>query len=189
MKSKFWCFIAYPESAPENWKDILSERGLCFAVSPLHDLDINADGSKKKEHWHIILEYPGPTTEKCVSEVAKLVNGTRVFKVENLRGMYRYLAHLDNPEKAQYDIQKVEKYGGFELDLTVTEVNRIIKEILEDVESESIIEYSDLVDLYREIGDNDKFDIVSNHTYFFDKYICSKRNKLKLKKVAPSDRL
>ena len=40
MKGRFWTTIVYPESCRVNWQDYLEERGLVFAVSPLHDKDI-----------------------------------------------------------------------------------------------------------------------------------------------------
>lgn len=55
-----WTLIVYPESAPENWKSILSnELKLIFAISPLHDQDINPDGSLKKAHWHVLICFVG----------------------------------------------------------------------------------------------------------------------------------
>ena len=41
MKSRYWAFIVYPESCKENWENELEETGLQFAVSPLHDKDID----------------------------------------------------------------------------------------------------------------------------------------------------
>ena len=41
-RSRLWIFIAYPESLPDNWLDIISEWHISCCVSPLHDRDINA---------------------------------------------------------------------------------------------------------------------------------------------------
>ena len=68
MKSRYWAFIVYPESVLENWRDELEEQGLVFAVSPLHDKDINPTGEKKKEHYHVLIEFTGPKTYKSVKE-------------------------------------------------------------------------------------------------------------------------
>ena len=179
MKSRYWTMIVYPDSAPEEWKEELSSRGLVFAVSPLHDKDIDKDGQLKKPHWHILITYTGPTTFKNVQKIQEYLNAALPKKVESVRGMYRYFTHMDNPEKYQYNIEEIEKYGGFELDLTTTEGVRILKEITEDIRNRNIKEYSDLLDYYYEIGDNDKWELTSNHTFFLDKYICSKRNKEK----------
>lgn len=178
MKSRFWSFILYPESALAGWENILIEMGCVFAVSPLHDRDVTAEGESKKEHYHILLQFDGPTTFKNVKEnICDAVGGTIPKKVISMRGYYRYLCHLDNPEKAQYDIKDIKCFGGFNCEMTTSEINYIKSLICDDIITEHIVEYSDLVNYYKNMGDYDRFDIVSNHVYFFDKYICSMRLK------------
>lgn len=198
MKSRYWTFIAYPESVLEGWQDKLEEVGLQFAVSPLHDRDlekcltpedfekpnlVEIMGDKyyyKKPHWHILVMYEGPKTYKSFKEeVCDKVKGTIPKKVESLRGMYAYLTHKNNPEKAQYDFKDIKEYNDFKLELTTAEITLIKQKICLKIIEEEIIEYSDLLDYYLEIGDNDYWEIASNHTYFFDKYITSKRHKEK----------
>lgn len=181
IKSRYWAFIVYPDSVPKDWKEILCEKGCVFAVSPLHDKDVNPTGEIKKPHYHVLIQFEGPTTYKNVDEnICSIINATIPKKVISLRGYYRYLCHLDNPEKAQYDIKEIEEYGGFKVELTNTEVTTYKLKICEDIEKNNIIEYSDLCDYYRkDLGDIELWEIATNHTYFFDKYICSKRNKIK----------
>ena len=52
IKKRNWAFVCYPESLPDNWQDILIESGIPFAISPLHDRDMNADNTEKKPHYH-----------------------------------------------------------------------------------------------------------------------------------------
>lgn len=180
IKSRYWSFIVYPDSTIEDWQERLCELGVVFAVSPLHDRDINPTGEKKKAHWHILLEFEGPTTYKNVKEnICDVVNGTIPVKVISLRGYYRYLTHLDNPEKAQYDIKDIKEYGGFRLELTTTETTALRIQIIGDIQERDIKELCELTDYYIEIGDIDKLDLISHSTYFIDKYICSRRNKKK----------
>ena len=44
-----------------------------------------------------------------------------------------------------------------------------------DICSHNIIEYCDLVDFYRSLGDYDSFEIVANHTLFFNSILKSRR--------------
>ena len=53
VKKRAWGGVIYPESLPENWLEILQNSGLQIAISPLHDKDINPDGTIKKPHYHI----------------------------------------------------------------------------------------------------------------------------------------
>lgn len=176
MKSRFWSFILYPESCKNDWKDYLIEHGCVFAVSPLHDNDYTPEGEKKKDHWHILLQFDGPTTYNNVKDnICDKVGGTIPKKVISMRGYYRYLTHLDNPEKAQYDPAGIECYGGFNCELTTSEVTYIMSCICDDIEKENIIEYADLVYYYRILGDYDRFEIVANHTLFFNTVLKSRR--------------
>lgn len=180
MKSRYWAFIVYPESVKGNWKEELEETGLQFAVSPLHDKDIDPTGEPKKAHYHVLVEYDGPKTYRTIKEeICDKIGATIPKKVESIRGYYRYLTHADNPEKAQYEEKDIIRYNNFELDLTTTEVTAIKKKICQIIEGAKIKEYCELLDYFAEIGDNDYWEIASNHTYFFDRYITSKRNKLK----------
>lgn len=51
--------VVYPESAPENWQDILSRHCVPAFISPLHDKDINPTGEPKKPHYHVVLMFEG----------------------------------------------------------------------------------------------------------------------------------
>ena len=59
VRARAWTFIVYPESAPENWRDVLDGFHLQWACSPIHDRDVNATGEPKKAHWHILLSFGG----------------------------------------------------------------------------------------------------------------------------------
>lgn len=184
MKSRYWAFITYPESVKENWINELEESGLQFCVSPLHDKDIDkyAEGGKeyKKAHWHVLIQYEGPKTYKSVKEeICDKIGATFPKKVESLRGYYRYLTHMDNPEKAQYKQEDIKEYNGFHLELTTSEVNRLMDEILEIINEKDIKELCDIEDYFRNMGAIDYNDLIRHHTYFIDKYICSRRNKQK----------
>lgn len=185
MQGRYWTFIVYPESVKENWENELEEIGLQFCISPLHDKDIDmyAEGGpeKKKPHYHVIVEYEGPKRYKNIKEeICDRIGATIPKKVESLRGMYAYLTHKNNPEKAQYNEEDIKSYNGFNVELTNTEVTLIKIKICDEIVKHDIHEYSDLIDYFRNIGDYDYLDIASNNTYFFDKYITSRRHKEKI---------
>ena len=129
MKKRNWAFVLYPESAPENWKELLQQTGLGIAISPLHNKDINPTGETKKAHYHIILTYDGPTTYNNVRSLTELLGQPIPQPLEQVRGYYRYLTHKDNPEKAQYDEKDIITYNGFNIqdfvELTSSEVSII----------------------------------------------------------------
>lgn len=54
-RTRNWSVIVYPESAPENWRQILDESHIEWIESPLHEFDTNPTGEIKKPHYHILL--------------------------------------------------------------------------------------------------------------------------------------
>lgn len=180
-KSRHWAFVMYPESMPSNWQEIIQESGLACAISPLHDKDINPDGEIKKEHYHVLASYDGPTTYNNVLEFTKKLNATIPIDLQSVRGMYRYHLHLDNPEKHQYDDRDRQFFNGFDIssvnELTKTEVNKCKKEILIFIEDNNIIEYSDLLNTLIENDMPNLLDVATSHTILFNTFITSRRNK------------
>ena len=115
VKKRNWCAVVYPESAPEDWKEILKLKGLTFAVSPLHDNDIDPTGEKKKPHYHIIICFPGPTSDNVVNNIMKELNQPIAIPLESVKGYYRYFTHKDNPDKYQYNDKEIELFNGFDV--------------------------------------------------------------------------
>ena len=107
-----WAFVLYPESAPEDWRDILSGALVPGYVSPLHDADTNADGEPKKAHHHVMLLFTGKKSFEQVKEITDKLNAPRPEPCKDIRAYARYLCHLDNPEKAQYSPADVMNLGG-----------------------------------------------------------------------------
>lgn len=99
--------VVYPDSAPEDWKEVLSRHCIPAFISPLHDKDINPTGEPKKAHYHVMLMFDGKKSIEQAKEVFDTINGVGCEKVKSSRGYARYLCHLDNPEKVQYNPQDV----------------------------------------------------------------------------------
>lgn len=183
LKGRNWAFVVYPESLPENWKDIIAETGLPMCFSPLHDKDVNPTGEVKKPHYHVICYYENGTSCKCVKEnVTDKLNGTIPIKLESMTGMYRYHLHLDNPEKFQYDDRDRHFFNGFDVNkvdsLTYTEISKLLIEIQTIIRDKDVKEYSDLLDMLLDAELKQLWDVARNHTLLLNTYICSRRNKL-----------
>lgn len=110
-KSKYFCALLYPDSTTYDCDKVikaLAEEHLTFAVSPIHDKDLEDDGSFKKTHFHLLLAYASATTLNNIRSWFK-VCGLPESDLHSVRvcasgvGYFRYLTHKDNPEKAQYD--------------------------------------------------------------------------------------
>ena len=182
-KARSWAFIVYPESAPENWREILQLTGLQFAISPLHDSDKDPTEEDKKPHWHVIAVWRNTTTGATVRKITESVKAPVPIPLNDMKGYYRYLTHKENPEKFQYDEKDITTINGFNIidfmEKTKSEVNahkRFIQRLILELD---IIEYAVLMIYLDEQDMYDEYDIASSHTYFFDKFIASRRNMLK----------
>lgn len=111
-RTRNYATVVYPESAPENWQDILSDHLVPAFISPLHDKDKNPTGEDKKAHHHVVLAFEGPKTKEQAEAIFKSIGGVGCEVVQSLRGYARYLCHLDNPEKHQYPIDEVRSLCG-----------------------------------------------------------------------------
>lgn len=112
-KTRNWAFVVYPESAPERWQGILADTHIPAFISPLHDRDSDENGVLKKAHFHVVIMADGPITKKRADEIIAPFCGTKSAEyIKSLRGYVRYLAHLDNPDKAQYDPTDIVALGG-----------------------------------------------------------------------------
>ncbi len=112
FRTRNFATIVYPESAPSDWQEILIQTHVPALVSPLHDKDINPYGEVKKEHYHVVILFDNVKTRKQADDLFKSFGGVGCEIVNSVRGYARYLCHLDNPEKAQYDENDVACYAG-----------------------------------------------------------------------------
>ena len=179
VKKRNWAFVLYPDSAPPDWVDLLQKTGLACAISPLHDADLNPTGEPKKAHYHVILSYSGPTSFQVVKGITDSLNQPIPQPLEQVRGYYRYLTHMDNPEKAQYSISDIRHVNGFDIsdycDLTRSEVNGVKSQLIQLCRNLGITEYCALMDYLLDNGLKTEFDIASSNTLFFDRYLSSAR--------------
>lgn len=181
-RTRNWIFILYPESAPENWRDVIDELHIQWAESPLHDCDKNADGSPKKPHYHILLTFDGNKSFSQICEITEKLCCPIPQKCQNVKGTVRYFVHMDDPDKYQYDRDKIVSHGGFDVasNLRATSSDRysILREIVDFVRTKEIIEYADLVEYALMEHPDDWFPLLADtSTLFISTYITSLRNK------------
>ena len=176
-----WTIVVYPESAPDNWRDIIDSWHIEWVESPIHDSDLNADGEKKKEHYHVLLMFGGVKTYEQIVELIQPINCPIPKRVHNCKALVRYMAHLDNPDKVQYDITKVISHGGVDVaDLlkpSSSERYTYIREMQTWCNEHGIVEFNDLFD-YAAI---ERFDdwyplLCDSCTFVMTQFLKSKRH-------------
>lgn len=183
-RAKDWTFVAYPESLPSNWIQIMQERFEVSKaiISPLHDKDKNDDVERtdKKPHYHVILRYGSMKSFSQIREITDALKQRIPQKVKNIEGAVRYLVHIDNPDKAQYNQSDIRVIGNVDIERyftrTAAEEDGIHAEMIEYIKVNDITEFADLMD-YALAENYDWFRFLCRHTYVIDKYITSRRNK------------
>lgn len=181
-RTRNWTIVLYPESAPENWRDILDELHIEWVESPLHDKDINADGEPKKPHWHVLLMFGGVKTWEQVLGITGQLNAPIPQRCHNAKSMVRYMAHLDNPSKAQYSVSDIIGHGGVDLSEMLrpssSERYTLIAEMTEFISDNDITEFKDLLDYARIYQFDTWFPLLcDNSAYVIGQYIKSNRHR------------
>ncbi len=179
-RSNKWAFLLYKESAPENYLEILESMHIPFILSPWHDKDVNKEtGEFKKAHKHGALFFE---TLKSYSQVSELLTSNlntpaHVEVVMSPKGMYDYFTHAENPEKTLYDINDIESGCGFDLDKFLISNNndKFLSLIIDIIEEYNFTEFNNLV-RYARKENLMLLDLIMNKTYFFAKYLDSKRH-------------
>jgi hypothetical protein len=181
-RSRNWTFVLYEDSAPDTWRQVLDDMHIEWVESPWHDKDINADGQPKKKHKHILLLFAGKKSYDQIKEITDVLNQPIPQRCHNAKAMVRYMAHLDNPEKAQYDPSCIIPHGGVDLAELLrpscSERYTLIREMIDYIRSAGVTEFQDLVDYASSERFDDWFPLLcDNSSYFIGQYIKSQRHR------------
>lgn len=128
IRRKYWTFVIWPDDSLDMNKskcrlefrndlyDRLDEMVIPSLISPIHMYDLKEDGTKAKPHCHVVSFWENPQRYNVVMSILQngcgLQNVKYIQPVANIRAMMRYLVHLDNPEKVQYDVRDVLEVAG-----------------------------------------------------------------------------
>lgn len=191
-RTRNWTFVLYEDSAPSDWVDILDNEHIEWIESPWHDKDYNADGTSKKKHKHILLLFGGVKSYEQVKEITDKLGQPIPQRTHNAKAMVRYMVHMDNPEKAQYNQSDIVAHGGVDLAELLrpssSERYTLLREMINYIRSAGVTEFQDLVDYASSEHYDDWFPLLcDNSSYFIGQYIKSQRNRQLLShKVEPN---
>ena len=150
-RTRNFATVVYPESAPADWLDKLDAYHVAALVSPLHDRDTNPSGEIKKPHYHVLLLFDGPKEfETQIKPIFDEIGGVGRETVASARGYARYLCHLDNPEKAQYDPADVRSFGGanyFDITNLPTDDVKLLAEMMQFIREAEIYSFAEFLEV------------------------------------------
>jgi hypothetical protein len=186
-RTRNWNIIVYPESAPENWRDVIDKLHIEWVESPLHDRDLNEtadDDVEKKPHWHCTLLFEGNKSFTQIKEITDSINAPIPKKCASVKGSIRYMVHKDNPDKFQYNWYEIKCHGGADLEKlcapTFTERQVILGDIADFILDNDVYEMKVLSKFIRENGLSDWFNIVTScNTLYINSLLSSQRHSRK----------
>lgn len=176
-RTRNFATVTYPESAPSDWQETLNQAHVAALISPLHDQDTNPSGEPKKPHYHVLVMYENVKDfEKQVKPLFDAIGGVGRESINSLRGYARYLCHLDNPEKHQYNPSDVKSFGGadyFEIISLPSDDRKELIELFAYIRRNSIYSISELLDISA-IYHPQWFELITTRkAYIVDKYMKS----------------
>lgn len=169
IRSENWTISLYPEN--EKDMNILSyiEKNFKYAYIE-HAFDIlekdiideetgevkQKAGELKKTHIHVIISHDNART---IDSIAKELNieENRIQKVKSIKYMYRYLLHLDQPLKTEYNKEEIHT-NCKEL------VEKYCKKDIESIQVLAIYEYIYSIDRY--IYNHDLLEFILRNNYY-----------------------
>ena len=171
------CMVLYEDSATPNWKTLLEDDHIPYMYA-YHDKDINPTGEPKKPHTHLILCFEGKKSPEQIQYYADRYGAANSHwqAVASIRAMARYLTHMDNPDKVQYDGSIVHSCACDYNAIVEMASNRYkaIEDMIDFIEAEDIILFAELF-YYAKLH---KFDwykcLCDNSAYVIREYIKSR---------------
>lgn len=150
-KSRYFTFLLYPESIPNDWLEKLSLFDVPMAVSPLHDKDkSDVEGQEyKKSHYHVIYIAKNPVTAESVRlKIKRSLGNDSVALVQiistSIENMYLYLTHESKDAIAKnkhiYAKKDIKLLSNFDIDRYIT-LDAEEKEVLFNLVCDIIHDY------------------------------------------------
>lgn len=179
-----YTFLLYTDSMSDNAFDQLDDLRVPSCVSPIHDSCVKSDGTPKKDHYHVILDfgrskYSWNVVNDMVTPFGGVMapvkkNGDCESYVKDKRAMTRYLCHLDNPEKAQYNPAAIRAFNGYNVGKYLKDgednMDSVVTDIVRYCKSCGIFSFSRLVD-YAVEYEPTWLNPIMKRPYFFKQYL------------------
>lgn len=109
-QSRTFSVLLYQETETYCTDEVLAKCAEYFTewAYILHDQDLTDDGAPKKSHYHVVGKLDTPRQPSTVAnKIGVPVNFVECRKGYTFRKGVRYLCHLDDPKKAQYDASQI----------------------------------------------------------------------------------
>ena len=166
-KARYFTFLLYPESIPDDWKMQLEMIGIPMAISPLHDRDkSNVEGQEyKKAHYHVIYVAANPVTTHSVRKrIQRALGNESIAKVQvikqSVENMYLYLTHESKDaiakNKYKYNKKDIKLLNNFDIDryvvLDVEDKDEMLNDVCDMIDEHGLANIRELRRFIKERG-------------------------------------
>lgn len=198
-RTRNYATIVYTESAPLDWLDILADLHINAFVSPLHDMDLNKKTKEfKKSHYHVMVMFESVKTDIQAKAIFSQFGGVGCEVINSTKAYARYLCHLDDDDKAKYNVNDVKSFGcvNYEKIIEVEQPKEdVLIEIVDYISNHPGITFAFLVECARYKKGWFKALVSSGSSFFIREYMnslkfeCSQQEKINSLLPASSDTL
>lgn len=166
-KARYFTFLLYPESIPDDWEMQLEMIGVPMAISPLHDRDkSNVEGQEyKKAHYHVIYVAANPVTTHSVRKrIQRALANESIAKVQvikqSVENMYLYLTHESKDaiakNKYKYNKKDIKLLNNFDIDryvvLDVEDKDEMLNDVCDMIDDHGLANIRELRRFVKEHG-------------------------------------
>ena len=112
LKTIWWGYL-YKDSAPADYETRIRESGH-ECVWAQHDKDVTVTGEIKEDHTHVAVRF-SHAVNAATAKALLTSFGVKEASVQwrdSWRAVCRYMTHMDDPNKYQYDPSVVRECGG-----------------------------------------------------------------------------
>lgn len=183
-KARYWCAVLYPENLREDWEEVIGDiLGYPYAYC-IHNQDVDKVGEHRKDHVHLMICYPAPTTQKAIMNLLSRLNapGQNAFNscqtVNNVRHMYDYLIHdtetCRKRKKHLYDKSCRKTGNNFDIgnfeQISQIEKSEMLRKMCDFVIENQIYNFADAYAMIlANFEEREYFDILSVHSGLIDR--------------------
>lgn len=213
QRTRNWTVIFYPEDLPADWQAKVDRLMCRWIEGPLHDQDVytaedeaenseNKAGTPKKKHVHTLFMFDSIKSKNQVSEMMKSIFGENEngaipgvltpSPCSDRSSLVRYMAHLDHPNKAQYDVKDIKGHNGADpsevMRFSATETIQMMIAMEEYIEHNKITELADFSRAIRYDYPEWYTILATKQTRYFSDFIRSCRHKVE-REISESTKL
>ena len=172
-KTRRVVYLIYLDSVEPDYINIISSLNVKAVLSPVHDKDLNEDGTLLKPHRHLVVIFDGPITWQNAYDFGNDIKAYQHFqKLKSGSDMINYLTHdsYRGADKFKYSKDDIIYINSNEYDYIDNDYKLVINYINEN----HIYNINSLINRLLSSSDTEKLvKWVINNTYFVNQYMKS----------------